>query len=71
MQALRGKKKSCINTEYKEPQMKSLWAASVSITDKMIGLFRRISSLSQGSFAKETYNFIELLTEATPYVRYD
>ena len=33
--------------------------ATVSRIDKIIGLFCRISSLLSGSFAKETYNFID------------
>ena len=33
--------------------------ATFSRIDKIIGLFCRISSLSEGSFAKETYNFME------------
>jgi len=33
--------------------------ATVSRIDKFIGLFCRISSLVQVSFAKETYNFID------------
>jgi len=33
--------------------------ATVSRIDKIIGLFCRIPSLLQGSFAKETYNLID------------
>ena len=33
---------------------------------KMIGLFYRISSLLQGSFAKETYNFKEPTNRSHP-----
>ena len=40
--------------------------ASDSRIDKIIGLFCRISSLSQGSFAKETCNLSILLITATP-----
>jgi len=37
---------------------------------KMIGLFRRISSLLQGSFAKETYNFKEPTSGSHPITEY-
>jgi len=40
--------------------------ATVSRIDKIIGLFCRISSLSQGSFAKETYNFIDPTSQSHP-----
>ena len=42
--------------------------AKVSRIDKIICLICRISSLLQGSFAKETYNFIDPTTKATPYL---
>jgi len=37
--------------------------ATVSRIDKFIGLFCRISSLLQGSFAKETCNLIDLTNQ--------
>jgi len=37
----------------------SYGVATVSRIDKIMGLFRRISSLLKVSFAKETYNFID------------
>ena len=40
--------------------------ATVSGIDKMIGLFCRIQSLLQGSFAKETYNFIDATNRSQP-----
>jgi hypothetical protein len=41
--------------------------ATVSRIDKIIGLFCRIMSLLQGSFAKETYNFIDPANQRTRY----
>jgi len=40
--------------------------ATVSRIDKMIGVFCRISSLLQGSFAKETYHFIDPTNQSHP-----
>jgi len=40
--------------------------ATVSRTDKIIGLFCRILSLLFGSFAKETYNFIDPANQSHP-----
>jgi len=40
--------------------------ATMSRLLQFIGLFRRISSLSQGSFAKETYHFKEPTTCSHP-----
>ena len=40
--------------------------ATFSRIDKIIGLFCRISSLLQGSFAKETYNFIDPTNRSHP-----
>ena len=42
--------------------------ATVSRIDKIIGLFCRILSLLQGSFAKETYNFIDPTNQSHPIV---
>ena len=42
--------------------------ATVSRIDKIIGLFCRISSLLEGSFAKETYNFIDPTSQSQPIV---
>ena len=39
---------------------------SISRLLKMIGLFRRILSLLQGSFAKETYHFKEATNRSHP-----
>jgi len=36
-----------------------IWVATVSRINKITGLFCRIASFSWGSFAKETYNFID------------
>jgi len=40
----------------------AMWGgvATISRIDKIIGLFRRIASLVWGSFAKETYDSIDL-----------
>jgi len=40
--------------------------ATVSRIDQIIGLFRRIASLLQGSFAKETYHFIDPTNRSKP-----
>ena len=40
--------------------------ATVSRIDEIIGLFCRISSLLSGSFAKETYNFIDPTNRSHP-----
>jgi len=40
--------------------------ATVSRIDKITGLFCRILSLLQGSFAKETYNFIDPTHQSHP-----
>ena len=40
--------------------------ATVSRINSIIGLFCRISSLLQGSFAKETYNFIDPTSQSQP-----
>ena len=40
--------------------------ATVSRIDQIIGLFCRISSLLQGSFAKETYDFIDPTNQSHP-----
>ena len=40
--------------------------AVVSRIDKIIGLFCRISSVFQGTFAKETYNFIDPTNQSHP-----
>ena len=40
--------------------------ALVSRINEMIGLFCRISSLLYGSFAKETYNLIDLTNRSHP-----
>ena len=40
--------------------------ATVSRIEKIIGLFCRISSLLQGSFAKETYDFIDPTNRSHP-----
>jgi len=42
--------------------------ASISRIDKIIGLFCRIASLLWGSFAKETYNFIDPTNISHPIV---
>ena len=43
--------------------------ATISRRLKMIGLFCRISSLLQGSFAKETYHFIDPTNRSHPILR--
>jgi len=43
--------------------------ATISRLLKIIGPFCRISSLSQGSFAKETYNFKEPTSRSHPIAR--
>ena len=43
--------------------------ATVSRIDKITGLFCTILSLLEGSFATETYHFIDPTTESTPYIR--
>ena len=40
--------------------------ATVSRIDKILGLFCRILSLLQGSFAKETYNLIDPANQSHP-----
>ena len=45
--------------------------ATVSRIDKIIGLFCRISSLLQGSFAKETYNLIDPTNQSHPISRHN
>ena len=45
--------------------------AAVSGIDKSIGLFCRISSLLQVSFAKETYNFIDPTNQSHPIHIYE
>jgi len=40
--------------------------ATVSRIDKIIGLFCRILSLLEGSFAKETYNLIDPTNQSHP-----
>ena len=40
--------------------------ATVSRIDKIIGLFRRVLSLLKGSFAKETYDFINPINQSHP-----
>jgi len=42
--------------------------ATVSMIDKIIGLFCRILSLLYGSFAKETYNFIDPTNQSHPII---
>jgi len=42
--------------------------ATVSRIDYIIGLFHRIWCLLQGSFAKETYNFIDPTDRSHPIV---
>jgi len=44
----------------------SYGVATISRLLKIIGLFCRISSLLQGSFAKETYNFKESTNRSHP-----
>jgi len=44
--------------------------ATISRIDKIIGLFWRISSLWQGSFAKETYNLIDPTNQSHPISRW-
>jgi len=44
--------------------------AMVSRIDKIIGLFCRILSLLRGSFAKETYNFIDPTNQSHPICAY-
>jgi len=44
----------------------SYGVASVSRIDKIIGFFCRMSSLLQGSFAKETCNFIDPANRSHP-----
>jgi len=44
--------------------------ARVSRIDKIIGIFCRISSLLWGSFAKETYNFIDPTNRSHPIYKY-
>ena len=39
--------------------LRTYGVATVSRIDQLAGLFCRISSLLQGTFAKETYNFID------------
>ena len=43
--------------------------ATVSRIDKSLGIFCRISSLLQGFFAKETYNFIDPTNRSHPISR--
>ena len=43
--------------------------ATISRLLKIIGLFCRIKSLAQGSFAKETYNFKEPTNRSHPIAR--
>ena len=45
----------------------SYWVTLVSRIDKIMGLYCRISSLLQVSFAKETYNFIDLTNRSHPF----
>jgi len=45
-----------------------VWVATVSRIDKITGMFCRISSLLEGSFAKETYNLIDPTTRSHPIV---
>ena len=51
-------------------QIHGVWAhygvATVSRIDKITGLFGRIASLLQVSFAKETYNFIDPTNQSHP-----
>ena len=55
---------------YKYPHYKqnleSYGVATISTLLKITGLFCRISSLLQGSFAKETYHFKEPTTRSHP-----
>jgi len=48
-----------IHTPFGDLKMALYWVATISRLLKITGLFCRISSLLQGSFAKETYNFKE------------
>jgi len=43
--------------------------ATVSRIDKIMGLFCRISSLLQGSFAKENYDLIDPTNPSHPIAR--
>ena len=45
--------------------------ATVSRIDKTIGLFCRILALLKGSFAQETYNFIDPTNQSHPILHYD
>jgi len=52
--------RSLLNEREKEMQVTCIYGvATISRILKIIGLFCRISSLIQGSFAKEIYNFKE------------
>jgi len=48
------------------PDLGCYGVATVSRIDKITGLFCRISSLLKGSFAKETYNFIDPTNQSHP-----
>ena len=49
-------------------RLSTIWGGQISRLLKIIGLFCRISSLLQGSFAKETYNFTEPTNRSHPIV---
>jgi len=51
---------------YDQVPNESYGVATVSRIDKIIGLFCRISSLLQGSFAKKTYHLIDSSNQSHP-----
>jgi len=53
-------------TETDAPPTHGYGVATISRLLKIIGLFCRIWSLLQGSFAKETYNFKEFTNRSHP-----
>ena len=56
----------CIHMQYTYACNTHYGVATVSRIDKVIGLFCRIASLLQGSFAKEAYNLIDLTNQSHP-----
>ena len=54
-----------VATPYQSPE--SYGVATISRLIKIIGLFCRITSLSHGSFTKETYNFDVNLVDCAVY----
>ena len=58
----------CVRGRYTEVLFMRYGVATISRLLKIIGLFCRIASLLQGSFAKETYNFKEPTNRSHPIV---